>query len=72
MNPIIVQQSALDDALVAPDNRAIIGKCNMRIEPTKTLKEVTYQAILDALKHTAYYKALLVIADVPEIYMHQF
>ncbi|GKG04867.1 hypothetical protein Tco_0315254, partial [Tanacetum coccineum] len=71
MNPIIVQQSTLDDALVAPDNHAIIGKCNMRIEPIKNLKEVTYQAILDALKHTTCYKALLVTADVPEIYMHQ-
>ncbi|GJW53421.1 hypothetical protein Tco_0097506 [Tanacetum coccineum] len=41
MNPLVVQQCALDDTLVAPDNRAIIGKCNMRIEPTKTHKEVT-------------------------------
>ncbi|GKE27522.1 hypothetical protein Tco_1442906, partial [Tanacetum coccineum] len=27
MNPLIVQQCALDDALVTPDNHAIIGKC---------------------------------------------
>ncbi|GJY18097.1 retrovirus-related pol polyprotein from transposon TNT 1-94 [Tanacetum coccineum] len=72
MNPLIIQQRALDDALVAPDNRAIIRKCNMRIEPTKTQKEVTYQVALDALKLTTCYKSFLVIADVPEIYIHQF
>ncbi|GJV57072.1 hypothetical protein Tco_1458077 [Tanacetum coccineum] len=39
MNPLIAQQRALDDALVAHDDRAIIGKCNMRIDPTKEPKE---------------------------------
>ncbi|GJZ07762.1 hypothetical protein Tco_0542045 [Tanacetum coccineum] len=53
INTLIVQQRALDDALVAPDNRVIIGKCNMRIEPTKSQKEITYQVVLDALKLTA-------------------
>ncbi|GJT49087.1 hypothetical protein Tco_0975244 [Tanacetum coccineum] len=72
MNHLIVQQHALDDALAAPDNRAIIRKCNMRIEPTKTQKEVTYQVALDALKLTACYKAFLVTVDAPEIYMHHF
>ncbi|GJT78183.1 hypothetical protein Tco_1044908 [Tanacetum coccineum] len=50
MNPLIVQQRALDDALVAPDDRAEIGKCNMRIVPTKTQKEATYQVVPDTLK----------------------
>nr|GEV66813.1 hypothetical protein [Tanacetum cinerariifolium] len=45
MNPLIAQQRALDDALVAPDNHAIIRKCNMRIDPTKPKKEVTYQGM---------------------------
>ncbi|GKB66042.1 hypothetical protein Tco_0927454, partial [Tanacetum coccineum] len=49
MNPFIVQQRALDDALVTPDDRAIIGKCNMRIEPTESQKEFTYKVVLDAL-----------------------
>ncbi|GJZ93436.1 retrovirus-related pol polyprotein from transposon TNT 1-94 [Tanacetum coccineum] len=71
MNPLIVQQCALDDALVAHDNHAIIGKCKMRIEPTKTQKEVTYQVALDALKLTTYYKAFLATVGVPDIYMHQ-
>ncbi|GJR74586.1 retrovirus-related pol polyprotein from transposon TNT 1-94 [Tanacetum coccineum] len=72
MNPLIVQQCALYDALVSPDNHAIISKCNMRIEPTRSQKEVTYQVALDALKITACYKAFLATTDVPEIYMHQF
>ncbi|GKC03587.1 hypothetical protein Tco_0995197, partial [Tanacetum coccineum] len=72
MNALIIQQRAPNDALVAPNNRAIIGKCNMRIEPTKTRKEVTYQVALDALKLTACYKAFLATANVPKIYMHQF
>nr|GEW40242.1 hypothetical protein [Tanacetum cinerariifolium] len=72
MNPLVAQQVALDDALVAPDNRVVIGKCNMRIEPTKTQKEATYQVALDTLKHSPCYQAFLVTTDVLEIYMHQF
>ncbi|GJU81900.1 hypothetical protein Tco_1284265 [Tanacetum coccineum] len=34
--------------------------------------EPTYQVILDALALTTCYPAFLIIADVPEIYMHQF
>ncbi|GJZ26015.1 hypothetical protein Tco_0570268 [Tanacetum coccineum] len=49
MNPLIVSQCALDDGFVAPDDRAEIGKCNMRIVPTKTQKEATYQVVLDTL-----------------------
>ncbi|GJR03697.1 hypothetical protein Tco_0526681 [Tanacetum coccineum] len=70
MNPIASQQVALDNALVAPENRVQIGKCNMRIDPTMTPKEPTYQVVLDAL--TTCYPAFLIIADVPEIYMQQF
>ncbi|GKF47394.1 hypothetical protein Tco_0137196 [Tanacetum coccineum] len=72
MNPLITHQRALNDALVALEDRSVIGKCNMRIEPTKTQKEAMYQVVLDTLKISPCYKAFLVIADVPEIYMHQF
>ncbi|GJV24083.1 hypothetical protein Tco_1376778 [Tanacetum coccineum] len=72
MNPLIVQQRALDDALVATDDHVIIGKCNMRIEPIKPYKEATYQVALDVLKLSPCYKVFLVTVDVPEIYMHQF
>ncbi|GJY92714.1 hypothetical protein Tco_0508496 [Tanacetum coccineum] len=72
MNPLIAQQVALDYALVAPEDRVEIGKCNMRIDPTKTQKEATYQVVLDTLTLSPCYNAFLIIADVPEIYMHQF
>ncbi|GKB21411.1 hypothetical protein Tco_0855334 [Tanacetum coccineum] len=67
MNPLV----ALDDALVALDDRGVIGKCNMRIDTTKTQKEATYQVVLDTLKLSPCYNAFLITADVPEIYMHQ-
>ncbi|GJW50037.1 hypothetical protein Tco_0091388 [Tanacetum coccineum] len=66
------QQSALDNALVAPENRCVIGKCNMRINPRMKLKEPTYQVVLDTLGLTTCYPAFLITAKVPVIYMHQF
>nr|GEY43377.1 hypothetical protein [Tanacetum cinerariifolium] len=72
MNPLIAQQVDLDEALVALENRSMIDKCNMRIKPIKTRKEATYQVVLDTLKESPCYKAFLVTADVPEIYIHQF
>ncbi|GKA13667.1 hypothetical protein Tco_0693313 [Tanacetum coccineum] len=66
------QQIALDNALVAPENQRIIGKCNMRINPRTKPKEPTYQVVLDALALTTCYPAFLITAEVPVIYMHQF
>ncbi|GKD41935.1 hypothetical protein Tco_1266580 [Tanacetum coccineum] len=66
------QQIALDNALVAPENRVKIGICNMRIDPTKTSKEPTYQVVLDALALSPLYPAFLITAEVPKIYIQQF
>ncbi|GKB45585.1 hypothetical protein Tco_0896338 [Tanacetum coccineum] len=44
----------------------------MRIDPTKTPEEPTYQVVLDALALTTCYPAFLITAEVQEIYMHQF
>ncbi|GKD41629.1 hypothetical protein Tco_1261836 [Tanacetum coccineum] len=66
------QQSALDNALVAPENQHVIGKCNMRINLGMKPKEPTYQVVLDALALTSCYPAFLITAEVPVIYMHQF
>ncbi|GKC70291.1 hypothetical protein Tco_1116174, partial [Tanacetum coccineum] len=63
---------ALDNALVPLEKRVEIGKCNMRIDPSKTQKEPTYQVVLDALALTTCYPAFLITADVPKIYMQQF
>ncbi|GJY69925.1 hypothetical protein Tco_0472907 [Tanacetum coccineum] len=65
------QQSVLDNALVAPENQRVIGKCNMRINPGMKPKEPTYQVVLDALALTTCYPAFLITAEVPVIYMHQ-
>ncbi|GJU05444.1 hypothetical protein Tco_1121874 [Tanacetum coccineum] len=66
------QQSALDNALVAPENQRVIGKCNMRINPGMKPKEPTYQVVLDALALTKCYPAFLIIAEVLVIYIHHF
>nr|GEU51611.1 hypothetical protein [Tanacetum cinerariifolium] len=44
----------------------------MMIDPTKTQKEATYQVVLDTLSLSPCYNAFLIVADVLEIYMHQF
>ncbi|GJY24314.1 hypothetical protein Tco_0397972 [Tanacetum coccineum] len=71
MTTTTAEQVALDNAFVPLEKRVEIGKCNMRINPKNTQKESTYQVVLDALALTTCYPALLITADVPEIYMHQ-
>nr|GEU77822.1 Gag-Pol polyprotein [Tanacetum cinerariifolium] len=71
MTTTATQQVSLDNALVPLEKRVEIGKCNMRIDPAKTQKELTHQVVLDALALTTCYPAFLVTADVQEIYMHQ-
>nr|GEZ57939.1 hypothetical protein [Tanacetum cinerariifolium] len=66
------QQSALDKALVAPENQRVIGKCNIKINPRMKPNEPTYQVVFDALALTTCYSAFLVTAEVPVICMHQF
>ncbi|GJR37992.1 hypothetical protein Tco_1213676 [Tanacetum coccineum] len=66
------QQKALDDALVALENRLKIGKCNQRLSPTLKSNEPTIQVALDALKLTPFYNAFEVSTDVPVIYMQEF
>ncbi|GKD69735.1 hypothetical protein Tco_1323825, partial [Tanacetum coccineum] len=67
MNPVAAQGVALDNALVAPEKRLKIEKCNARIEFSKLQREETYQVTLDALKFSPCYPAFLITAEVPEI-----
>ncbi|GJW54058.1 retrovirus-related pol polyprotein from transposon TNT 1-94 [Tanacetum coccineum] len=67
INPVAAQQVALDNALVAPEKRLKIEKCNVRIEFNKPQREETYQVTLDALKLFTCYPAFLITAEVPEI-----
>ncbi|GKB01873.1 hypothetical protein Tco_0829917, partial [Tanacetum coccineum] len=66
------QQKALDDALVAPADRLEFEKCNMRLKIDIKPKEATFHVVLDALALTPFYRALLITADVPTIYMQEF
>ncbi|GJZ46616.1 hypothetical protein Tco_0594212 [Tanacetum coccineum] len=59
------QQIKLDNALVAPENHRVIGKCNIRINPRMKPKEPTYQVVLDALALITCYPAFLITAEVP-------
>ncbi|GJV63649.1 hypothetical protein Tco_1474477 [Tanacetum coccineum] len=72
MNPVAAQQVALDNALVAPEKRLKIEKCNARIEFSKPQREDTFQVTLDALKLSPCYPAFLITIEVPEVYTHQF
>ncbi|GKB46729.1 hypothetical protein Tco_0897482 [Tanacetum coccineum] len=72
MNLTAASQITLDNALVPPEARLKIGKCNKRIEFSKPQREATYQVTLDALKLSSCYPAFLITAGVPEIYMNLF
>nr|GFC78233.1 hypothetical protein [Tanacetum cinerariifolium] len=66
------QQVALDEALVPHASRLRIGKRNFRLKSGISSKESTLKLVYDVLRLTPFYKAFLVIADVPEIYMQEF
>nr|GEZ34649.1 hypothetical protein [Tanacetum cinerariifolium] len=65
-------QVALDEALVPHASELRIGKINFHLKSDITSKESTLQLVYDVLRLTPVYKAFLVIADVPEIYMQEF
>ncbi|GKC55205.1 hypothetical protein Tco_1077950 [Tanacetum coccineum] len=64
MNPVITQQVALNNALVALAKRLKIERCNARIEFSKPQREETYQVTLDALKLSLCYPAFLITAEI--------
>nr|GEZ62157.1 hypothetical protein [Tanacetum cinerariifolium] len=63
---------ALDEALVPHASRLRIGKSNFHLRSDITSNESTLQVVYDVLRLTLFYKAFLVTADVPEIYMQEF
>ncbi|GJU31058.1 hypothetical protein Tco_1174647 [Tanacetum coccineum] len=72
MNQEEIQQAARDETLVPTAERVKISSTNMRIDPTLTQREETFQVVLDLIKASPCYNAFLVTADVLEIYMQQF
>nr|GFA22795.1 hypothetical protein [Tanacetum cinerariifolium] len=58
--------------IIVKDTRLRTGKSNFRLRSDITSKESTLQPVYDVLRLTPFYKAFLVTADVPKIYMHEF
>nr|GEU61457.1 retrovirus-related Pol polyprotein from transposon TNT 1-94 [Tanacetum cinerariifolium] len=56
--------SFLEEKWVPKADIVKISSTNMRINPTMTPKEETYQVILDVIKNTSFYKAFLASADI--------
>nr|GEW42181.1 hypothetical protein [Tanacetum cinerariifolium] len=72
MATTIEQQVALDEALVPSTERLRIGRSNFRLPLDIQSKESTLQVVYDVLRRCPFFKAFLVTADVPEIYMQEF
>nr|GFB95080.1 hypothetical protein [Tanacetum cinerariifolium] len=72
MATTIEQQVALDEALVPSAQRLRIGRSNFRLPSDIQSKESTLQVIYDVLRRSPFFRAFLVTADVPEIYMQEF
>nr|GFB29530.1 hypothetical protein [Tanacetum cinerariifolium] len=66
------QQVALDEALVPSTQRLRIGRSNFRLPSDIQSKEPTLQVVYDVLRNFPFFRAFLVTADVPEIYMQEF
>nr|GEY40355.1 hypothetical protein [Tanacetum cinerariifolium] len=67
MSSITTQQTKLDLELIPKENRLDIKKCTGRIPHGLTLREPTFQIILDAIAFTPCYPSFLITTDVPEI-----
>nr|GFA33733.1 hypothetical protein [Tanacetum cinerariifolium] len=72
MATTIEQQVALDEALVPSIKRLRIRRSNFRLPSDIQSKEPTLQVVYDILRGCPFFKAFLVTADVPAIYMQEF
>nr|GEZ73020.1 hypothetical protein [Tanacetum cinerariifolium] len=72
MATTIDQQVALDEALVPSTKRLRTGRSNFRLPSNIQSKEPTLQVVYDVLRGYPFFKAFLVTADVPAIYMQEF
>nr|GEZ53990.1 hypothetical protein [Tanacetum cinerariifolium] len=72
MATTIEQQVVLDEAFVPSTKRLRIRKSNFRLTSDIQSKESTLQVVYDVLRSCPFFKAFLVTADVPKIYMQEF
>nr|GEX34102.1 retrovirus-related Pol polyprotein from transposon TNT 1-94 [Tanacetum cinerariifolium] len=68
----IDQQVAMDEALIPHAKRLRIERSNFQLLSDIKSKESTLQLVYDVLRLTPFFKAFLVTADVPEIYIQEF
>nr|GFA26257.1 integrase, catalytic region, zinc finger, CCHC-type, peptidase aspartic, catalytic [Tanacetum cinerariifolium] len=66
------QQVVLDKDLVPSTQRLRIGRSNFRLPSNIQSKESTLQLVYDVLCRCPFFKAFLVTADMPEVYMQEF
>nr|GEV65671.1 hypothetical protein [Tanacetum cinerariifolium] len=71
MDTTIDQQVAMDKALIPHARRLRIGKSNFCLLSNVSSKESTLQLVYDVLRLIPFFKAFLVTADVPKIYMQE-
>nr|GFC44085.1 hypothetical protein [Tanacetum cinerariifolium] len=72
MATTIDQHVVLDEVIVPSTQRLRIWRSNFRLPSDILSKESTLQVIYDVLRNSPFFKAFLVTADVPEIYMQEF
>nr|GEU71965.1 hypothetical protein [Tanacetum cinerariifolium] len=72
MATTIEQQVALDEVIVPSTQRLRIGRRNFKLPSDIQSKESTLQVVYDVLRSCPFFKAFLVTADVPGIYMQEF
>nr|GEX44103.1 hypothetical protein [Tanacetum cinerariifolium] len=72
MDTTIEQQVAMDEALVPHAQRLRIDRRNFRLLSDIKSKESSLQLVYDVLCICPFFKAFLVTADVPKIYMQEF
>nr|GEX62161.1 hypothetical protein [Tanacetum cinerariifolium] len=72
MATTLEQQVALDETLFPSAQRLRIGRSNFRLPSDIQSKEPTLQVVYDVLRNSPFFRAFLVTADVPEIYMQEF
>nr|GEZ43663.1 hypothetical protein [Tanacetum cinerariifolium] len=72
MATTIEQQVALNEALVPSTKRLRIGRSSFRLPSDIQSKESPLQVVYDVLRRCPFFKAFLVTADVPKIYMQEF
>nr|GEV39312.1 hypothetical protein [Tanacetum cinerariifolium] len=72
MDTTIDQQLAIDEALVPTTQRLKIGRSKFPLLSDIKSKESTLQLVYDVLRICPFFKAFLVTANVPEVYMQDF